>query len=88
MSQRCVVCGEAPADGCCDRCHHVHNKLNRPLIDAVDVRVARHITGDSLTEFAKRVGMSPSAVYGWLYRGKHPTARPANIIADILEASV
>lgn len=87
MSERCVVCGETPADGCCDRCHHTHNELNRPLFDTVDVRTAKLITGDDWAQFAKRVGVSPSAVSTWLYRGNYPSAEPAKIIADILETT-
>ena len=81
---RCVVCGRIPTEVCCDRCHHVHDEINKPLVDAVDVRVAIHATGNR-AQFAKQIGVSLSTVDGWLYEGWHPNADAARAILSILE---
>ena len=85
MKRRCVVCGRIPTEACCVQCHAAHDWHNKPLFDASHVRAAIQVTGDSRSQFAKRVGVSPSAVDGWFYKGWHPNAEAAKTILGILE---
>ena len=85
MSERCVVCGHIPTEVCCVRCHHVHDDLNKPLIDVLQVRAAIEASGGNKSRFAKRLDVPASIVDGWLYRGWHPKGDSARAIVDMLD---
>ena len=85
MSQHCAICGELPSEDHCGRCHHNHDRLNKPLFGTSQLRAAKAATGDlTWAQFAKRCGVSPSTVDHWLYNGVAPRAKAARVIEEIL----